>query len=115
MTLTKIALKELSSSHSRKEAEPPINVTSTFEVRSQSGNGRYVITNGKGWDCTCPDHVYRKVMCKHIFAVKFWLALKERIDKSDVFQLYREFVEPTVCRFCGFIYLHPTEGNKVQF
>ena len=40
-------------------------------------------------------------MCKHIFAIKFWLALKERIDKSDVFQLYREFVEPAICRFCG--------------
>lgn len=73
----------------------------TFKVRSQSGNGQYVVTNGKGWDCTCPDHVYRGVECKHVFAVKFWLGLKEKIGKSDVFQLHREFVEPTNCRFCS--------------
>jgi len=73
----------------------------TFKVRSQSGNGQYVITNGESWDCSCPDHIYRKVMCKHIFAVKFWIDLKERIDNADVFQLYRELSEASVCRFCG--------------
>jgi len=73
----------------------------TFKVRSQSGNGQYVVTNGVGWDCTCPDRVYRQVECKHIFAVKFWSALRERIDKSDVFQLYKELIDPTICGFCG--------------
>jgi putative transposase len=73
----------------------------TFKVKSQSGNGQYVITNGKTWDCTCPDHTYRKVMCKHIFAVKFWISLKEKIDHDDVFQLYREVTKASTCRFCG--------------
>ena len=59
----------------------------TFKVRSQSGNGQYVVTNGKGWDCSCPDCIYREIECKHVFAVKFWLGLKEKIDKSDVFEL----------------------------
>jgi hypothetical protein len=43
----------------------------TFKVKSQSGNGQYVITNGKAWDCTYSDHTYRRAMCKHNFAVKF--------------------------------------------
>ena len=72
----------------------------TFKVRSQSGNGQYVVTNGFEWDCTCPDHVYREIVCKHIFAVKFWIALKEKIDSSDVFQLYQEFREASTCKFC---------------
>lgn len=73
----------------------------TFKVKSQSGNGQYVISNGKAWNCTCPDHVYRKVVCKHIFAVRFWISLKEKIDNADVFQLYRELSEASTCKFCG--------------
>jgi putative transposase len=75
--------------------------THTFKVKSQSGNGQYVVTNGKEWDCTCPDHAYRKVVCKHIFAVRFWISLKHKIDDADVFQLYREFSEASTCKFCG--------------
>jgi len=75
--------------------------THTFKVKSQNGNGQYVITNGKVWDCSCPDHTYRQVMCKHIFAVKFWIELKEKIDSNDTFQLYREITEASICRFCG--------------
>lgn len=73
----------------------------TFKVKSQNGNGQYVITNGKSWDCTCPDHTYRKVVCKHIFAVRFWITLKEKIEDSDVFHLHRELSEASTCRFCG--------------
>jgi len=73
----------------------------TFRVKSQSGNGQYIITNGKAWDCSCPDHTYRKVMCKHIFAVKFWIELKEKIDSNDVFHLHRELTEASTCKFCG--------------
>ena len=72
-----------------------------FKVKSQSGNGQYVITNGKSWDCSCPDHTYRKVMCKHIFTVKFWIELKQEIETSDTFQLFRELNEASTCRFCG--------------
>jgi len=73
----------------------------TFKVRSQSGNGQYVVTNGVGWDCSCPDHVYRQVECKHIIAVRFWLELKKKIEKESLFQLQNEFVEATECKFCG--------------
>jgi putative transposase len=75
--------------------------THTFRVKSQSGSGQYVVTNGKEWNCSCPDHVYRRVVCKHVFAVRFWISLKKKIDNADVFQLYREFSEASTCKFCG--------------
>ncbi len=58
----------------------------TFKVKSQSGNGGYVVTNGNGrYDCSCPDYVYRHYKigyCKHILAVK----LKEQIKEDRVIQ-----------------------------
>ena len=55
----------------------------TFTVPSQNGNGLYHVTKlDSGWTCTCPDHTYRKVECKHIHAVKFWIAIKEKLQTS---------------------------------
>ena len=37
----------------------------TYEVLSQSGNGKYEVLNTSiGWMCQYPDHVYRGVQCK---------------------------------------------------
>jgi len=39
----------------------------TYRVKSQNGNGEYeVIKTKRGWMCSCPDHTYRHVKCKHI-------------------------------------------------
>ena len=39
----------------------------SYLVRSQSGNGAYNVSKVDGeWVCECPDHVYRRVKCKHI-------------------------------------------------
>jgi len=79
----------------------------TFKVRSQSGNGEYVVTNGHGkYECSCPDFQYRvkegKVeACKHSLAVKAYEAIQAKQDSENLVQLYREIVEPTQCRFCG--------------
>ena len=73
----------------------------TFKVKSQSSNGQYVVTNGVGWDCTCPDHVYRQVECKHIVAVKFWIELKKKIGSQNFIQLYEDVFEAKECKFCG--------------
>jgi len=67
----------------------------TFAVPSQHGNGLYQVTRlDSGWACTCPDHVYRKVECKHICAVKFWLMLRERLSRSQ---------DSVKCKWCGSI------------
>lgn len=45
---------------------------STYKVKSQNGNGWYlVIRQEKEWKCECPDHYYRGVKCKHVWAVQF--------------------------------------------
>jgi hypothetical protein len=43
---------------------------SRFRVRSQSNCGEYeVISTEQGWICSCPDHRFRNINCKHIFAI----------------------------------------------
>jgi transposase-like protein/DNA-directed RNA polymerase subunit M/transcription elongation factor TFIIS len=69
-----------------------------YEVSSQSNHGIYeVLKTSIGWMCQCPDHVYRGVKCKHIFAVEFSSQLRK------VVQIRRVEPEADVqtCRFCG--------------
>jgi len=55
-----------------------------YKVASQNGNGMYDVTKTKafaiGWICNCPDFNYRKVKCKHIWAVELSLKLREVIQ-----------------------------------
>jgi len=56
-----------------------------FEVKSQSGNGKYEVLKASiGWMCSCPDHIYRHVKCKHIFAVEFSLALRKKVASKRI-------------------------------
>jgi hypothetical protein len=44
----------------------------SYVVHSQSGNGSYNIQIiEQGFVCSCADHLYRDVKCKHIHAVEF--------------------------------------------
>jgi len=69
-----------------------------FYVKSQSGHGVYTVANTpSGWACDCPDHRYRMVECKHIWAVRFFLKIKAKIRENHV-------IEPLtnqVCPECG--------------
>ena len=57
----------------------------TYRVKSQNGNGTYsVVKEGSRWECSCPDHVYRDAKCKHIWAVEFSLALREKVASRIV-------------------------------
>lgn len=51
------------------------------------------------WKCECPDHVYRAVECKHIYAVKFSLTLRERVALENIG--FEELCIPETCKFCG--------------
>lgn len=56
-----------------------------YQVNSQSGNGTYdVLSTELGWICSCPDHVYRGLKCKHIFAVEFSIELRKKVQESVV-------------------------------
>jgi len=52
-----------------------------YQVRSQSGNGPYLVRSSeRGWTCTCPDHLYREVKCKHIWACELSYAIRKKVE-----------------------------------
>jgi len=70
---------------------------SFYLVKSQSGNGKYEVSlTEHGWACSCPDHVYRNVKCKHIWAVEISLKMKEQVKNRVVI----EEVTVSKCIFC---------------
>jgi len=71
---------------------------STYTVRSQSGNGSYlvVLTEG-GWICECPDHKFRGLKCKHIWAVEFSLRIREEVERDTIIQP----ITISECVYCG--------------
>lgn len=70
----------------------------TFYVKSQSGHGVYTVSNTeRGFLCDCPDHRYRMVECKHIWAVKLFLKIKAKVRESHAI----EPLNAQVCPECG--------------
>jgi len=51
-----------------------------YRINSQNGNGSYlVVQDGSRWVCKCPDHQFRGVKCKHIWAVEISFALRQKV------------------------------------
>ncbi len=77
----------------------------TYKVRSQSGNGHYVVTNGHGkFECTCPDFLYRVQegradACKHVIAVRFYDRIRQEQDQADTLEVVKELERS--CKKCG--------------
>ncbi len=71
-----------------------------YKVRSQSGNGSYLVlmNNFHEWNCECPDFRHRHMACKHIHAVLASLNIRQYMA-SQTIQKPIEITE--VCRFCG--------------
>jgi transposase-like protein len=71
---------------------------SVYIVKSQSNHGKYHVSKGAdGWTCECPDHLYRHLICKHIFAVEFSASLRAEVAVRRI-----EPIENlTECIFCG--------------
>jgi transposase-like protein len=73
----------------------------TYLMPSQSSNEKYqVIRTENYWTCTCPDYKFRREVCKHIHAVKFWLMLREKMNAQP--QIIRQ-EEQDKCVYCGSI------------
>jgi transposase-like protein len=90
----------------------------TYEVLSQSGNGKYVVCFSENeYRCECPDYRFRGVKCKHIFAVEFSKKMKEQVSKNVVIQE----VVVSKCVFCHSSHLkkfgvrHNKSGNIRRF
>jgi len=56
-----------------------------YLVKSQTGVGEYEVHThlNEAWTCTCPDYEKNKANCKHIFAVKFSVLLKNEVETSS--------------------------------
>jgi transposase-like protein len=68
----------------------------SYTVKSQSNEHEYkVFKVSDEWFCECPDHVYRHVKCKHIFAVEFSVSLREVVRTIEPIENLTE------CIYCG--------------
>jgi putative transposase len=77
---------------------------SNYEVLSQSGNGSYLVSRVEDeWTCECPDHRFRGMKCKHVWAVEISIKLKEQVRKDTV-------IEQIVISEC--IYCHSSNIKK---
>jgi putative transposase len=53
----------------------------SYKVNSQSSNNSYNVNVTEiGWNCSCPDHIYRGVKCKHIYAVEISFAIRKEVE-----------------------------------
>jgi transposase-like protein len=69
---------------------------STYMVKSQTNDHGYkVFKVSDEWFCECPDHVYRHVKCKHIFAVEFSVSFRDTVRRIEPIE------NLTQCLFCG--------------
>jgi transposase-like protein/predicted nucleic acid-binding Zn finger protein len=69
-----------------------------YFVHSQTSDEWYEVASTEaGWFCSCKDHAFRGVRCKHIFAVEFSYALRQAVEKQVK-------IEPTDIQTCLFCY-----------
>jgi putative transposase len=69
---------------------------SAYKVRSQNGNGDYEVNSTDlGWVCSCPDHTYRGVKCKHVFAGEISFTLHKEVEVARI-----EPIDTDFCIYC---------------
>ncbi len=72
----------------------------TYTVRSQSSNGIYeLMSTEHGWICSCPDHMYRGVCCKHIHAVEISRRMREAVQQEIPKTVIKQ-IDLTKCKQC---------------
>jgi transposase-like protein len=76
------------------------NSQTRYFVKSQSGNGKYEVKlTNLGWTCSCADHKFRGVRCKHIYAVEFSFAIRETVKQTQ--ELVIQPISRLACRYCN--------------
>lgn len=66
-----------------------------YKVKSQSSDQWYdVISTEYGFRCTCPDHTFRKVCCKHIHCIEFSQEIKKHVIQ------HIEQINYSLCLYC---------------
>jgi transposase-like protein len=79
------------------------NADGSFTVPSQTSDKTYEIRLlGDRYVCTCPDFEYRNIdVCKHIHAIKLWIAVRTQLQNEPKPQVFAEDAIP--CNRCGSI------------
>jgi hypothetical protein len=79
------------------------NRDDSFAVSSQTSDKTYEVRLlGDRFVCTCPDFEYRKIdACKHIHAVKLWIAVRTQLQDEPKPKVFAEDAIP--CDRCGSI------------
>ncbi len=57
-----------------------------YHVNSQTTKRRYDVyraNTNSSWKCTCPDHTFRQICCKHVHAVEFSIKMREEIRQKN--------------------------------
>lgn len=81
---------------------PKVKAEQSFVFPSQFSKEKYqVIKQSDNWLCSCKDHSCRGVQCKHIFAIKHWLDLRQYLTNEGIFE-GSESILPT-CIYCNSI------------
>ena len=69
-----------------------------YHVHSQTSKRDYdVVKAGSSWTCSCPDHKFRKVCCKHIHAVEYSIRIREEVRESN-----KVTISPITVNSCSF-------------
>jgi len=87
-----------------KGIEPKQLSQNRFEIPSQSKDLNYIVTcYANSWSCTCPDHQFRHVTCKHIHAVLLWQKLSKKLEEDNKGKsICTPYVKNDLaCKFCG--------------
>ena len=70
-----------------------------YTVKSQTTNRKYdVISTESGFICNCPDHMFRKICCKHIHGVEF--SIKFRAEVRERNKVVIEQIDCSNCPKC---------------
>lgn len=67
-----------------------------YQMKSLATNRIYnIISTESGWICECPDHIYRKVVCKHALAISISIELRKQVRERN-----KTVIEEIACDKC---------------
>jgi putative transposase len=67
-----------------------------YQVKSLTRDEIYkILITSIGWVCSCADHMFRGVKCKHIYAVEFSLEIRKTVEVRKI-----EPIAISGCRYC---------------
>lgn len=70
-----------------------------YHVKSQTTKREYNVVKTDGvWKCTCPDHTFRHICCKHIHAIEFSIKLRQEVRERNKVTI--QPVTVSSCLFC---------------